>query len=131
MEGTGRTAPEPANGQDRAGPSERTRNVIPFRRDRPPAPAGPTEEPPLSTVIGEVLREERHTQGRTLAGVAEDAAVSLPYLSEVERGIKEVSSDVLAAICDALDLSLVELLERSARRVGGGVGHTSLQLLAA
>jgi transcriptional regulator with XRE-family HTH domain len=78
--------------------------------DAPPAP-------PLRDVIGEVLREERTDQGRTLADVADAAHVSLPYLSEVERGRKEVSSDVLAAICDALELPLVDVLERGADRL--------------
>lgn len=91
---------------------------------------GPEAAPRLRTVIGEVLRDERHDQGRTLADVAEAAAVSLPYLSEVERGAKEVSSDLLAAICDALGLELVDVLERSVRqlrpRAGGGSGVLAL-----
>ncbi len=76
-----------------------------------------TDEPGLRDVIGDVLREERHDQGRTLAEVADAAHVSLPYLSEVERGRKEVSSDVLAAICDALELPLVDVFERGADRL--------------
>ena len=95
-------------------------DVVPFPKFRPDA--GPAAEPaesdrPLREVIGDVLREERLDQERTLADVADDAAVSLPYLSEVERGVKEVSSDVLAAICDALELPLAEVLERSAERL--------------
>lgn len=69
---------------------------------------------PLRDVVGEVLREERHRQERTLADVAAGAAVSLPYLSEVERGRKDVSSDLLAAVCDELAIPLVEVLERCA-----------------
>jgi transcriptional regulator with XRE-family HTH domain len=57
-----------------------------------------------------VLRKTRLAQGRTLADVARAARVSMPYLSEVERGRKEASSEVLAAICDALRLDLSELL---------------------
>ena len=68
-------------------------------------------------LVGEVLREERQRQGRTLADVAEDAAVSLQYLSEVERGRKDVSSDLLGAMHDALGLDLAEVLERAARRL--------------
>ncbi len=87
-------------------------------------------EPRLREVIGAVLRDERLAQERTLAEVADDAAVSLPYLSEVERGVKEVSSDVLAAICDALELPLVDVLERSVHRLRpqarGGSGVTML-----
>ena len=74
-------------------------------------------DPPLRDVIGEVLRDERLDQQRTLAEVARQAAVSLPYLSEVERGRKDVSSDLLAAICDALDLPLADVLERSSERL--------------
>ncbi len=85
---------------------------------------------PLRTVIGEVLRDERHTQERTLADVAGEAAVSLPYLSEIERGCKEVSSDLLAAVGDALDLSLVEILERCVDRLRAQ-SSSGIQLLAA
>jgi transcriptional regulator with XRE-family HTH domain len=77
----------------------------------------PETERGLRTLIGDVLREERHRQDRTLADVAADAAISVPYLSEVERGRKEVSSDLLDAIGTALDLPLVEILERSAERL--------------
>lgn len=72
----------------------------------------------LRHVIGDVLRDERLRQGRTLADVAEEAAVSLPYLSEIERGTKEVSSDVLHVVHTALGLELAEVLERSTTRVG-------------
>lgn len=71
----------------------------------------------LRDVVGDVLRDERLDQERTLADVADDASVSLPYLSEVERGRKDVSSEVLGSICDALDLSLADVLERSADRL--------------
>lgn len=95
------------------------------------APPAPTPAPRLRTVIGDVLREERRAQERTLADVAGEAAVSLPYLSEVERGTKEVSSDVLAAICDALDLGLVDVLERSARRLRATSGGSGVLARAA
>ncbi|MGC5018705.1 helix-turn-helix domain-containing protein [Micromonospora sp. DT47] len=65
----------------------------------------------LRRVIGGVLRRVRLRQGRTLREVAKAAGVSLPYLSEVERGRKEASSEVLAAICRALGISLSDLLE--------------------
>jgi XRE family transcriptional regulator, stress-response regulator len=64
----------------------------------------------LRSVLGEALRRVRLDQGRTLADVAVAARVSQPYLSEVERGRKEVSSEVLAALCDALGIDLSELL---------------------
>jgi transcriptional regulator with XRE-family HTH domain len=66
--------------------------------------------PLLRTVVGEVLRRHRQEQGRTLAEVAKQACVSVPYLSEVERGLKEPSSEVLAAVCDALRIDLPDLL---------------------
>jgi transcriptional regulator with XRE-family HTH domain len=66
--------------------------------------------PLLRSVLGEALRRARLEQGRTLADVAIAARVSMPYLSEVERGLKEVSSEVLAALCAALGIDLAELL---------------------
>ena len=80
----------------------------------PPGPrARRRPEPLLRDVVGAVLRAERTAQGRTLADVAAVAGVSLPHLSEVERGRKEPSSEVLAAVCGALDLPLADLLRRS------------------
>src|SRR5580658_4703889 len=75
----------------------------PAGRDRRPRPL-------LRTILGDVLRRTRREQGRTLADVARVARVSMPYLSEVERGRKEASSEVLAAICDSLGIDLAELL---------------------
>jgi transcriptional regulator with XRE-family HTH domain len=66
--------------------------------------------PLLRTLVGEVLRRHRQEQGRTLAEVAREAAVSVPYLSEVERGRKEPSSEILAAVCDSLGIDLPDLL---------------------
>ena len=63
----------------------------------------------LREAVGEALRRRRQAQGRTLREVAEAAGVSLTYLSEVERGRKEASSEVLEAVCAALHLSLAEL----------------------
>ena len=64
----------------------------------------------LRTHIGSALRAARIEQGRTLRDVAKSARVSLGYLSEVERGHKEASSELLNAICSALDLSLFTIL---------------------
>ncbi|HEY2088147.1 MAG TPA: transcriptional regulator ClgR [Mycobacterium sp.] len=64
----------------------------------------------LREVLGDVLRRARTKQGRTLRQVSDSARVSLGYLSEVERGRKEASSELLSAICDALDVSLSQLL---------------------
>ena len=66
--------------------------------------------PLLRTKLGEVLRRTRQEQGRTLADVSRAARVSMPYLSEIERGRKEASSEVLAAICDALHIEVSDLL---------------------
>jgi transcriptional regulator with XRE-family HTH domain len=71
--------------------------------------------PLLRTMLGDVLRRTRLEQGRTLADVARSARVSMPYLSEVERGRKEASSEVLAAICDALRIDLADLLAATGR----------------
>jgi transcriptional regulator with XRE-family HTH domain len=60
--------------------------------------------------LGEVLREHRRAQDRTLRDVAAQASVSLGYLSEIERGAKEASSELLAAVCAALGLSLSTVL---------------------
>jgi transcriptional regulator with XRE-family HTH domain len=64
----------------------------------------------LRAVIGATLRRRRQAQARTLREVADAAGVSLTYLSEVERGRKEASSEVLEAICAALGLVLSDLL---------------------
>jgi len=67
--------------------------------------------PLLRRAIGTVLRRIRLGQGRTLRDVARAAGVSLPYLSELERGRKETSSEILASICRALGLTLADLLD--------------------
>jgi len=64
----------------------------------------------LRRVIGDALRARRQGQHRTLREVSSAANVSLGYLSEIERGHKEPSSELLAAICDALGARLSELL---------------------
>jgi transcriptional regulator with XRE-family HTH domain len=64
----------------------------------------------LRRMLGDVLRRHRLRQTRTLRDVSVAAGVSLGYLSEVERGRKEASSELLAAICGALDVSLAEVL---------------------
>jgi len=64
----------------------------------------------LRRELGAVLRRHREAQERTLRSVAGAAGVSLGYLSEVERGVKEASSELLAAICGALGVGLPEVL---------------------
>jgi transcriptional regulator with XRE-family HTH domain len=63
----------------------------------------------LRHVVGETLRAVRLRQRRTLREVSAAARVSLGYLSEIERGHKEPSSELLAAICEALDIPLSEV----------------------
>ncbi len=83
-----------------------------------PEPAEPTPREPLwRDVVGDVLRRERLAQERTLKDVADAARISMPYLSELERGRKEASSDVLAAAAHALGLGLADLLALSHRRL--------------
>jgi transcriptional regulator with XRE-family HTH domain len=80
----------------------------------------------LREVIGDVLRQTRITQGRTLRQVSDSARVSLGYLSEVERGRKEASSELLSAICDALDVPLSQLLtDASTQLAVQGSAHES------
>ncbi|NEK86785.1 helix-turn-helix transcriptional regulator [Blastococcus saxobsidens] len=64
----------------------------------------------LRTQLGNTLRGHRLRQHRTLRDVSGAARVSLGYLSEVERGQKEASSELLASICDALEVELADLL---------------------
>ncbi|MBX7432710.1 helix-turn-helix transcriptional regulator [Mycobacterium sp. Y57] len=69
--------------------------------------------PLLREVIGDVLRRARVEQGRTLREVSDSARVSLGYLSEVERGRKEASSELLGAICGALEVPLSRVLSEA------------------
>jgi transcriptional regulator with XRE-family HTH domain len=80
-------------------------------------PADQRPKPLLRTLLGEVLRRARHGQRRTLADVARAARVSMPYLSELERGRKEASSEVLAAVCDALRVELSDVLAEVGREL--------------
>jgi transcriptional regulator with XRE-family HTH domain len=64
----------------------------------------------LRHLLGDVLRQLRQRQGRTLREVSADARVSLGYLSEVERGQKEASSELLMSICQALGVPLSQVL---------------------
>ena len=71
----------------------------------------------LRRVIGDELRRRRQDQGRTLREVSSAARVSLGYLSEVERGQKEASSELLASICTALDVPLAIVLRAVSNEV--------------
>lgn len=83
------------------------------RRATEPDPVGPAGPRPLDPlwreVAGNVLREQRHRREQTLTEVAHRAGISVQYLSEVERGRKEPSSEILGAVSGALDLTLVDL----------------------
>lgn len=71
----------------------------------------------MRTHIGQVLRSARISQKRTLREVAKVARVSLGYLSEVERGQKEASSELLNSICLALNLSLSKVVASVANQI--------------
>src|ERR1700745_903909 len=77
----------------------------------------------LRQLLGDALRRLRLRQGRTLREVSATARVSLGYLSEVERGRKEASSELLASICDALGAPLSQVL----REVSDGFALAELQ----
>lgn len=79
-------------------------------------------------LLGEVLRTQRMRQGRTLRQVSADARVSLGYISEIERGHKEASSELLASICAALDVPLSELLSEVSDAVALEEAALAMQL---
>jgi transcriptional regulator with XRE-family HTH domain len=85
------------------------------------APRPGVRTPLLREVYGRLLRGLRTRQGRTLAEVATRAGISVAYLSEVERGLKEPSSEVLEAVCVALGSSITGLV---------GAAHRELRDLA-
>ena len=79
----------------------------------------------LRQELGELLRETRVEQGRTLREVAAEASMAFGYLSEIERGSKEASSELLVSICGALGLSLSELLADLTERVARAEAMTA------
>jgi transcriptional regulator with XRE-family HTH domain len=85
----------------------------------------------LRTQLGTTLRGHRLRQRRTLRDVSGAARVSLGYLSEVERGQKEASSELLASICDALDVELADLLAEVSLGLRGADGRLRPLLPAA
>jgi transcriptional regulator with XRE-family HTH domain len=82
----------------------------------------------LRQVIGNVFRRLRRERGITLRELAELAQVSVPYLSEIERGRKEPSSEILAAICRALGLRLADLLDEVQYELSGSRPAAPLRL---
>ncbi len=87
--------------------------------------------PLLRTEIGDVLRMLRQRQGRTLREVSSEAQVSLGYLSEVERGQKEASSELLEAICSALGVPLWFVLREVSDRMAVMDGTVLAEVTAA
>jgi transcriptional regulator with XRE-family HTH domain len=87
-------------------------------------------EPLLRRLVGAILRQQREDQGRTLRDVAQDARVSVAYLSEIERGRKEASSEVLAAVCRALGLRLVDLVGTAHAQLALNEGRVVVDLTA-
>ncbi|GAB95754.1 transcriptional regulator with XRE-family HTH domain [Kineosphaera limosa] len=85
--------------------------VLPLRQGRPKRRVRP--EPLWREAVGDVLREERAERGERIADVAARAGVAPQYLSEIERGRKDPSSEVLAAVCGALDLTVREVATRA------------------
>ena len=86
-------------------------NVVPLRRH-------PEPELLWREAVGMQLRAERHRRGERIADVAGRAGVSPQYLSEVERGRKDASSEVLAALAGALGLQVLDLTRRSTTYLG-------------
>jgi transcriptional regulator with XRE-family HTH domain len=91
----------------------------------------------LRHAIGAVLRRLRLERGKTLRQLAQESRVSLPYLSEIERGRKEASSEILGSLCRVLDISERRLLEEVSEEysrlelVSGSVGNDDGLLIAA
>lgn len=85
-----------------------------------------TRQPLWREAAGGVLRAERQRQQRTLRDVAEHAGVSVQHLSDVERGRKEASSEVLEAVSGALGLRLVDLTTRVSHALAAPRGPVCL-----
>ena len=106
--------------------------VIPLRRPPAATAADPQlspAEPLWREALGEHLRELRLDQGETLAETAARAGLSPQYLSEIERGRKEPSSELLAAICEALDVSLPDVLAEAAEVIARSLAADGAEVL--
>lgn len=86
-------------------------SIVPLRR---------RSEPLWREVVGAELRRERRARGERILDVARRAGVSPQYLSELERGRKDASSEMLSSVAGALDLTLLDLARRTTRRLGSG-----------
>ena len=89
----------------------------PLPAESRPGPSAPAREELWRTLAGDQLRRERTRRGETLAQVAARAKISVQYLSELERGRKEPSSEVLAAVTGALEITLLDLTVGVAREL--------------
>jgi DNA-binding XRE family transcriptional regulator len=107
----GDVVPLPVRREQPPQETERPRSEPPVRG---PGEGQPTVEPLWRRSVGRELRGERLAAGKRLIDVAEQAGVSPQYLSEVERGLKDPSSELLAAIAGALGLSVAEIASRVA-----------------
>jgi transcriptional regulator with XRE-family HTH domain len=95
--------------------------LLPLPRRSPVPP-----EPLWREALGDVLRRLRHERGERLADTARRAGVSPQYLSEVERGLKEPSSEMIAAIAGALGVTLIDLTIAVASDLDGAITLTAL-----
>ncbi|MFF2050352.1 helix-turn-helix domain-containing protein [Leifsonia sp. NPDC058194] len=84
----------------------------------------------LRHALGSVLRRIRTERGTTLRQLSETSRVSIPYLSEIERGRKEASSEILAALCRVLEVPEGELLTRAAAEFAGVQAAEHAQVLS-
>ena len=78
-------------------------------------------------LLGDVLRAQRMQRGMTLREVSAEARVSLGYISEIERGQKEASSELLASLCAALEVPLSDVLREVSDAVADRGGRTVLR----
>ena len=90
-------------------------DIVRFPDPHPNPGRHPAPERLWREIVGEELHRERAARGERLKDVAERAGVSVQYLSEVERGIKDPSSEMLQAIAGALDVSVRRLAVRAGR----------------
>lgn len=88
-------------------------NVFPL----PPLDPAPVPERLWREVVGEQLRAERSGRGERIADVAGRAGVAPQYLSELERGRKDPSSEILSAVAGALDLTVLDVTRRACHRL--------------
>jgi DNA-binding XRE family transcriptional regulator len=90
---------------------------LPVRSAEPQPQPQPEPEPLWREVVGHELRAERTGRGERIVDVADRAGVAPQYLSEVERGVKDPSSEVLAALAGALGLPVAEVARRAGRQL--------------